>query len=282
MVARVAAALAVVLLVGCARGAEERLRLPAGEAFAVTTTLGPRTSVFGDTLTAGIRVLMDRRRVNPDDVKVSYGFRPYSDTATIERVDSGSLTALLYRVELRCLTLFCVPPEGGLVLGDWGVRITSGTAPVQDAAFPDVIVVSRMGDGGFVPENAGEGPDQWPPSWRAAVELPPPSYRASPGLLALLLGAAGLLLLAGAAAAAWSLLFRGRLLRRPETPPLERALAALRDARTDEERRAALEALALALEAEELSEPARALAWSASTPSAAAAEELAALAEGRR
>jgi hypothetical protein len=59
----------------------------------------------------------------------------------------------------------------------------------------------------------------------------------------------------------------------------------LRNASNDEERREALEALALALETElddGLAEPARALAWSPGRPSKTAADELASLAEGAK
>jgi hypothetical protein len=72
------------------------------------------------------------------------------------------------------------------------------------------------------------------------------------------------------------------LIRELEVAPLDRALAQLRNARTDQERRAALEALALALDTEldpELAEPARALAWSEPGPSESAAEELARVAK---
>lgn len=281
-----ALALVAALIAGCGGDSQTRLSLPPGETFAVTTTLSPRTGAFGDKLTAGIRILMDRDRVDPDSVKVSYGFRPYRDRTTIERVDSGNLTALLYRIELECLTLFCVPPEGGFNSDQqWGARITSGVGPVQYLVFPGATIVSRMPPvRDFVPENTGE-PDEWPPKWRAAVTLPEPSYSVSPTLLAWILGGLGVLLVAGSAAGIWSLLRRGHLFRAPEVPALERALELLRNARTDEERRAALEALALALDTEvdaELAQPARALAWSPATPSAEEAAELASIAEGGR
>ena len=80
------------------------------------------------------------------------------------------------------------------------------------------------------------------------MALPEPEYRVRPALLAWGVGIAGALLLAGSAAAGLLLLRRGRLLREREVSPLDRALALLRAARTDEERRAALEALALALD----------------------------------
>jgi hypothetical protein len=68
-------------------------------------------------------------------------------------------------------------------------------------------------------------------------------------------------------------------------PALERALQLLRSAPSDEERRAALEALALALETElepKLAKPVRQLAWSQGRPTESAAAELAALAEDRQ
>lgn len=282
MVGRVLAAAAVLLAAGCAGGSDERLTLPPGELFAVSTTITPKTGGFGDTLTAGIRILMDRDRVDPESVKVLYRFRPYRDRTRVERVDAGNLTALLYTIELQCLTLYCVPPEGGLV-NSWGARITSGVGPVQDVLFPESTIVSRTGEDRFTPENTGESPEQWPPRWRAAVALPEPSYRLAPATLAWILGLVGGGLLAGAALAGWTLARRGRLLRAPVVSPLERALELLRRARTPEERRRALEALALALEDErELAEPARELAWSERQPSQAAVDELASLAEAPR
>jgi len=281
-----AVALVAALAAGCGGASETRLSLPPGETFAVSTTLTPRTGAFGDKLTAGIRILMDRDRVDPETVKVSYGFRPYRDRATIERVDSGNLTALLYRIELECLTLFCVPPEGGFSSeNQWGARITSGTGPVKYLVFPGATIVSRMPPvRDFVPENTGE-PEEWPPKWRAAVTLPDPSYSASPKLLAWILGGLGFLLVALSVAGTWSLLRRGQLFRAADVPALERALELLRNARTEEERRAALEALALALDTDVdtgLAQPARELAWSPATPSAEKAAELASIAEGAR
>ena len=280
---RALAALLLVAATGCAGGSDEtRLSLPPGELFAVSSSVTPQKSLFGDPVTVRLRILFDRSRVAPEAVKTQYGFRPFRDRTTVERVDSGSLTALLYTIELQCLTLACVPPEGDFT-SSWGARITTGIGPVQDISFPGITVASRIPpESEFPAENTGET-DDWPPKWRATVSLPAPSYRLSPTLLTWLLAGLGVLLIAASTAAGLLLLRRGRLVRDREIAPLDRALDLLRRARTDEERRAALEALALALDTErgpELAQPARALAWSESRPSETAAEALADLARG--
>jgi hypothetical protein len=115
------------------------------------------------------------------------------------------------------------------------------------------------------------------------VSVPEPGYRVRPRVLAWVVGVAGALLVAGSAAAGFLLLRRGRLLREREISPLDRAFALLRAARTDEERRKALEALALALDADGgLAQPARQLAWSQASPSPDDAAALAALAKETR
>jgi hypothetical protein len=156
---------------------------------------------------------------------------------------------------------------------------------VQQVVWPEVTVATRIPPEEGPAENTGETPNEWPPAWRASVTLPEPAYRSSPTLLVWVLAGLGALLLAGSAGAGYLLLRRGRLLQERPVAALDRALELLRNARTDEERRAALEALALALEAEldgGLAEPARALAWSPAQPSESAAAELASLAEGAK
>jgi hypothetical protein len=275
---------ALALLAGCGAD-EQRLTLPPGQTFVATATLGPTTSAFGDPLHASVRVLLDRNHVDPGSIKVLARFSPFRERTTVERVDSGNLTALTYRYTLHCLTLSCVPQDGdGNTLRSdyWEARITSADGPVLSIRFPDARMVARVEQEEFVPENAADV-ERWPPRWRAAVSLPEPGYAVSPSRLALGLGLLGLALVAGSAAGAFLLLRRGRLFREAEVPALQRALELLRTARTEEERRAALEALALALEEERedgLSEPARALAWSPAAPGEEDAAELASLAQG--
>lgn len=280
---RAVAACLLVLLAGCAGGADEELSLPPGQSFAVATSITPRTAAFGDPLTAKLRILVDRGRIDPDTIRVLARFQPWRDRTTIERVDAGDLTALTYTIELHCLTLSCVNFEREYNPQLTGARITSDGGRVVEVAWPDVSIGTRVPPREFVPENTGEEAQDWPPKWRATVGLPEPSYRVSPTLLTWLLGGLGALLVGGSLAAGVLLLRRGRLVRDREVAALDRALELLRRARTDEERRAALEALAVALETEldpQLAEPARALAWSESRPSETAAEKLAELARG--
>jgi hypothetical protein len=273
----------VVVLAGCAGGDDPGLTLPPGESFTATGTMTPRTIAFGDQVTARLRILLDRTKTDPEKLRVLARFSPWRDRTTIERIDDGNITALVYTIKLDCLTVSCVPQDRESRAAFTPTRIFTDVG-VKEVEWPEVGQVTRVPpiDPFAPPENTGEEVEQWPPAWRATIDVPDPSYRASPGTLAWILGGLGALLVAGSIAAAIFLLSRGRLVRTRVEPPLDRALALLRNARTEEERRAALEALALALDPD-LADPARALAWSERTPSESDAEELATLAkEGTR
>lgn len=281
MVARLLALCLVVLAAGCAGGSEPGLTLPPGSSFTATGTITPRTIAFGDQVTARLRILLDNTRIDPDRIRILARFSPWRDRTSVERTDDGRVTSLVYTIKLDCLTVSCVSPDRETRVPLPPARIVSDLGPVQEVFWPDLTLVTRVPavDPFAAPENTGEELERWPPAWRAAIAVPEPSYRASPRLLTWILAGLGALLLAGSVAAGLLLLRRGRLVRARVVPPLDRALELLRNARTDEERRAALEALALALDPE-LADPARALAWSERTPSEAAAEELAELARG--
>ncbi len=282
MVRRALALCLLALAAGCGGAEDEELTLPPGQHFVLTSSLSPRTIAFGDTLTAELRLLFDRRRVDPEQVRPLHRFLPYRERITKERVDDGNLTALTYTIKLDCLTRYCLPPSSPWVFPI--SRISTGSGPVREVEWPPFHVVTRLSEQSEAPEGTGEEGESWPPAWRAAVSVAEPDYRARPSLLAWGVGIAGAILLVGSTAAGLLLLRRGRLLRERVVSPLDRAFALLRAARTDEERRAALEALALALDSDvdHLAQPARQLAWSQSSPSADDAAELAALAKGSR
>lgn len=284
MVRRVLALCLLAFVAGCGGGREDvDLTLPEGQHFAVASSLSPRASAFGDTLTAELRILLDRRYVDPAQVRPVHRFMPYRERTRVERVDDGNLTALTYTITLDCLTLYCVPGGSGEQAGFPVTRVFTGAEAAREVEWPPFYVATRVREEAVAPEGTGEVEQVWPPAWRAAVSLPEPGYRIRPALLAWSLGVVGSLLLAGSAAAGLLLLRRGRLLREREISPLDRALTLLRSARTDEERRAALEALALALDGDGgLAQPARQLAWSEPSPSPDDAAALAARAREAR
>jgi hypothetical protein len=280
-VRRALALCVLVLVAGCGGSTDEELSLPPGQHFVVMNSLSPRTSAFGDTLTAELRLLLDRRHVDPDEVRLLHRFLPYRERTRVERVDDGNITALTYTIELDCLTAYCLPSSGPLRFPI--TRILTGSGPVREVEWPLFDVVTRLSEQKAAPEGTGEQGESWPPAWRAAVSVPEPGYRVEPSVLAWIVGLAGAALLVASAVAGLLLLRRGRLLREREVSPLDRAVALLKAARTDDERRAALEALALALDGDEpLAQPARQLAWSQSSPSADAAAELVTLAKESR
>ena len=245
----------------------------------------PRNILFGDVIRARVDVVLDRRRVDPDSVRVSTEFVPWEIVGSQVRArsDSGPLTRLRTTFTLRCTSSPCLPTNNASALEFSPARLSytvPGGAPGAREAievdWPLLLVSSR-----FAAANA-EGPDIGSALWRADLEtFPAASYRVSPTLLVVVLAVLAVLL-AGAGAA---LVFVAIPRRRPETEPepepepeplpvlspLEQALELLEDAgRADgvEDRRRALELVAevLDLEHPDLARAARTLAWSEDDP----------------
>ena len=234
----------------------------------------PRNILFGDVIRAR-DVVLDRRRVDPDSVRVSTEFVPWEIVGSQVRArsDSGPLTRLRTTFTLRCTSSPCLPTNNASALEFSPARLSytvPGGAPGAREAievdWPLLLVSSR-----FAAANA-EGPDIGSALWRADLEtFPAASYRVSPTLLVVVLAVLAVLL-AGAGAA---LVFVAIPRRRPEPlpvlSPLEQALELLEDAgRADgvEDRRRALELVAevLDLEHPDLARAARTLAWSEDDP----------------
>jgi hypothetical protein len=258
-------------------------------------TLARRIVLFGDTVTARADVVLDRRRFDPDSVRVSATFTPWEIVGTPERVrrDTGSLTHVRTTYVLRCLNSLCLffGQAGQIEFPPGRVSVAERRDPpsgdVRRLRFdwPVLTTYSRYGSGSF----EGRGRVATAP-WRAdLVGLPVPTWRASPGLiLALLLVGGALLAIAGG-----SLLYLARPQREPEPipepeapppprlSPLAQALALLEDAaRTNgaEERRRSLELVAEALDEfgdDDLARAARTLAWSEGVPEVEATAGLA-------
>lgn len=259
-------------------------------------TLEPNTILFGDTIEAHVDVLLDRRRVDPDSVRVATDFLPWEIVGKAQRVrrDAGSLTYLRTTYVLRCLTGPCVPPGAVAPLDFDPARVSYRRLPnasgdpvggSRRAEWPVLTVHSRFASAAF------EDPRSLSTPWRADVlTLPAASWFVPPSvLLAALVALATVLALAGA-----TLVYLSWPRKAPPPPPepepeplpeltpLELALVLLRDAaRADgvEDRRRSLELVAEALSGHgdaELARTARTLAWSEDEPAVEQTSDLAA------
>jgi hypothetical protein len=240
----------------------------------VTTTLEPRTHMFGERVTATIETLFDPRRVRPESVRLEPAFNPYQIVGE-RRTESGTagLTRIRFEYRLQCIRQGCTPSRDKR---QFEFPLTSifftmvGVGQSQETVqWPPLEVVSRLGP--FDLDRA---------RWRADTRrVPEATYRASPVALAGgLFGGAALLV---AAAAGLALVSRPRrALEEVEVEEdvhlrtaLDRALE-LVDAHslngTTPEGRKALERLArelLRVGQDDLAGRARQLAWSSQTRS---------------
>lgn len=262
-------------LTGCASDVDP-VRLAGPEPLTATFHVTPRTASFGDPVVATVRVLYDPARVDGSSVRLATRVDPWRETRTVEREAVRGLEALTYTLRLTCLTGPCASEERQARYFLTDAELTwreAGRRRLQLLPWPELEIATRLPRSYVAP---GPG-DRTPLPWRAAVDVPAPSYRLEPARLRLLLLAAGALLIAGSLALAAAALRRPRPAR--ELPPLERALAQLERARTAEDRRAALEAVAHELHPA-LAAAARELAWSEEEPTQPAAQELTARLRG--
>jgi hypothetical protein len=278
-----ALALGAVLLAAAALH-DERPDLPAVDDVRAVAALdgGGR---FGDSVTAGVEVLVPTKGVDPESVRVDAGFAPFALAAqpVVERGDDGATALLRWRFRLECLEHACLPREAGLglVLPPATVRFVrrTGRAGSVTVGWPQVRTASWLG-----------GDDAGLLGWRAALSpLPAFDYRVPPRPLAVLLGVVAIALAAAGAALLWPAL-RGAV-PHAHAPAdrrsvLDRALAAVRSAAGGEdpaERRRALDLLARELRRgarRDEARDARRLAWSRGAPVRTEMEELADRVEG--
>jgi hypothetical protein len=260
------------------------------------TVLSPRTLLFGDTLRAGVEVVVDNTRIDPASVRVGMNFSPWEVLGEPERIrrDAGTTTHVSTRWTLRCLISPCVPSGQAAPLEFDPARIsyveigrTDGGRSSTPVAWPLLTVFSRFASAAF---ESGTATSTAAP-WRAdMLTLPEASYRASPSLLAIVaLGLVGILVAGGIALVvlAWPR-------REPPPPPepepepvvlltpLEQALELLEDASRDdgaEDRRRSLELVAEVLAdhdgARDIVRTAKVLAWSEDAPEVGDTSDLA-------
>lgn len=249
----------------------------------VFASVGPAVTLFGDALTARVAVVVDRKWIDPANLRVLVRFKPYRPISSPSEVRTGSgrLQEITWTWSVRCLTVDCLPES---LSGD--LTHVFGLAPARVeyvlpggkiqyslyAGFQQVQVGSQL-----TPKVVRLLEKERILDWQYPLTpVPAPHYRVSPTLafwvplaLAIVLGTLGL-----AVAARWALRFRTvAAAQGPATPdsPLERALTLFFWARANNDdtlQRKALERVAdeLPFDVHELSETAHALAWSPETP----------------
>lgn len=263
---------------------------PPGKSFATQRSLTPAAHLFADPVEARVDVIVDREKLDPDRVRVRVDFLPYRmvDGLRRSREDYSRFTHLRYEATLRCLTVACVPQRLGSILGGQEGRgerrtfrfgparvlyddpMTGRTRNLRRVWWPPLDSISRLAT--VNPQLGFLAPGAELEATLAPVREP--DYRVPPWLLA-----AALLAAAGAVLSFPAVRFaRWHRSRRPLEEPvspvsaLERALLQVeraRDGGDDEAQRDALEALALALDANggaPHARNARRLAWSPERP----------------
>lgn len=252
-------------------------------------SIRPGVHLFGDAVTAQVAVVADRKYVAPANVHVSVHFHPYKAAGppTLTRSANGRIMQLLWTWKLRCLTVQCIPSTRTsdvarvFRFSPAHIEYRSPTGQVRyalNARFPRIAAESVLSP------SEVNAMSQHTLIWENhLVPLPAPRYRVSPSLLfwlalalAVVLGAAGLTL-----AGRWAYQFRpARAKHGPrDSSSLERALTVFFWARAHDDetlQRKALERVAdeLPFDVHDLSETARALAWSEATPDEQEVQEI--------
>lgn len=287
--------LALAVAAGCGGDDEQKPLIAAGKTAVVRGELSPDVHTFGDPIVAEVEVILDRTKVDPDDVELKTDFEPYEEVGAtrVEREDLGDFTVLRYTTTLNCLSQFCIPLT---FKGETTVSQVPGLPPFLPGQqrdekvkyeFPPALVVAAA-----EPKDTTLGRVVWPPlrslsrvNWydssvvgqgfpfvSKVTPVSEPDYRVSPTVLGLGLLALALALLAIPGFLVWDRR-RRRAVRTldagPALSPLERALRLVEWASrrpSVDERREALEALAYELDEDERASKARQAGWSPPAP----------------
>jgi hypothetical protein len=255
----------------------------------VYASISPAVHTFGSPLTARVAVLADRKWVAPGNVRAIGHFAPYEPAGppTVVRTSNGRLLQMTWTWKLRCLTVKCLPvmKKSDLAhifqFSPAHVEYLSPEGQVRyaiDARFQRIAVLSQLSPSEIALLNAHGL------AWYVQLTpLPAAQYRVSPDLafwlavaMAAVLGAAGVFI-----ASRWALQFRPARAAKgtADASSLERALTLFFWARAHDDetlQRKALERVAdeLPFDVHDLSETARALAWSPETPEEEDVEEI--------
>jgi hypothetical protein len=278
---------AVVLAAGCGGSGDDIPTLPQGRFIETRGSLGPPIHLFGDTITAEVDVVVDRTKLDPSRLSLKTFFKPYKQVGRrqVTRRDAGTLSAIRYRLRLRCLERPCITSTLGTIANPGGsaprtfrfqpgeVRYTDPGAKesrlLRVVRFSPLESVTRI--------NAQDVTNVYGFPFRGTfTPLPAMSQRSTTTIaVVLLLVAAALLVLPATLVLRWWRKRRQPPPPEPEPEPtaLERAIALVEWSLHREngaERREALNLLADeldGLEANGLADETRIAAWSPPSPS---------------
>jgi hypothetical protein len=300
-----AAAVVVLVLaaVGCG-GDESKPVISPSKTAVVRGEITPSVHLFAEPVVARVDVIVNREKVDPDDVELKTDFEPYEPVGEteVERRDLGNFTVIRYTTTLNCLNERCIPPPAG---GE-PVEQVPGLPPSLSGQqreekikfeFPPALLVADA-----EPKDKTLGRVLWAPlrslsriNWydssvvgqgfpfeTSVTPLPEPRYRISPTLLGIAMVALAVALLALPIWLVWDRRrrTRGPVATKPRLSPLERALRLVEWASrrpSIDERREALEALAFELGHEDdgdLAKRAREQGWSPPPPESDEMNEL--------
>ena len=244
----------------------------------VKTSVSPGFIYFADVVTARVDVLFDPARVSSGSIRVNPSFGQWQELgpARTSSTGDGTLVRRTWTFTIACLTIACLPK--GTDVQSFSLppltvdaRAAGGAALALHQRWPTLNVAGR-----FLPPANGNVS----PQLRLQTGAPGPTYRLSPGPLALVLDLVGALVIgSGLVLAAWEIALRRAARREVDLrSPLARALALVRQAQrrdVDDRRRAAgLLARTLPDEGIDLSGAASEGAWSATQPSPGSLEAL--------
>ena len=282
---------------GCGGGDDSKPVISPSKTAVVRGEITPSVHLFAEPVVARIDVIVNREKVNPDDIELKTNFEPYEPVGEteVDRRDLGDFTVIRYTTTLNCLNERCIPPTAA---GETTVSQLPGLPPflpgqqreeMMKVEFPPALLIADA-----EAKDRTLGRVRWAPlrslsriNWydssvvgqgfpfvASVTPLPEPDYRISPTLLGL-----GMLLLALALLAIPAVLLWERRRRRagprrqpgPSLSPLERALRLVEWASrrpSVDERREALEVLAYEIGTEDgqTAERARRHGWSPPTP----------------
>jgi hypothetical protein len=257
--------------------------------------VSPGPHLFGDRINVVVESVVDRRRADPDSVRVEVHLAPYEAFGPRRKsiTTEGRFARVTFTYPVACLSLDCIPEAGKTIPTERRVTFPPARVDYRDAkkrrhtlsvVVPPVRLVARA-----VPRNqSGAQTFSRDPieDLRAPARTLHTSYWTSPTLLGALLLGGGALALGVAALLLVPAVRRLQEALRPvtqgpSTTPLEDAIALVERTSAEQpgstEHREALARLVRELRAaglDELAEPARRLAWSADTPTRDHSSEL--------